>query len=932
MSGGLETSSMTKVIGYMIIQIIFTLANAKNITLWEPQSTIGAEIGEELQITCLGTKCQNPNFIWASLSDNPLSGTINNDGKISVLTMKINSENLDTYDSYRCTVRCDNPPAEKGFKVMVYSFPDPVLSISSLKAGEHARITCTIPDAYPYYAFIARILIGKVIVAEYKDPPIDTDSFSVKDVILTYDLLLNSEYEAQEIKCDVELPFIDNQIDSIQKNTFMRLNPQYPPGKPTILVSPDTTVMAAEDILMACTFESRSPASVQWVKLDEGKELLMPSDDRGTLAIPNAEPEDSGIYMCHVQNHVGESSSQVQITVEAFPDTPTLTIYPTTVQAGQTVTIECLAKGNGNVNFTLWKELENGNILPLDESNKFVIKEAEPSDAGVYKCIAENQYGVSEASESLTVIYSPMEMALTSSVEEVNEGDEVTLICTSNGFPKPSFFLYHLLPSGDGILLSTSPVVTLTNVTSGVYQCEARNSFGSKKEKLQLRVRFPPRNTFVTVTPSLVLNEGNSVHIKCTSEAYPAPTLVLKKKTESGLSELKAENGQYSITQVTEEHAGRYICQSSNVVGQQEAEATITVQVPPKNTHITITPSSGVREGDFIDIRCTSEAAPAPRLSLKVQTENGVRELVSEGGQYQIAHAATKHSGTYICESTNAAGQHRVEATLTVQVSPQKTVLTISPSQVLKEGSSAHIKCTSEAFPAPTLVLKKQTVTHLIDLEMKNGEYSITHVGVEHAGTYICESTNEAGQQTTNLTLSVQVPPKNTFLSISPSSLVREGDNVQIQCSSEAYPSPKLVLMKKTEQGLIEQLETEDGLYNITSVGEPNMGTYICLSANEVGQQTAEALLIVQVPPRNNTVVTPSQNITAGDIVPNTFVTHIIPPPERLQNPKFDYMPPVIIGSAVLLTAGLIGTIAYQLKKAKVQGSYSLIKALRSKV
>lgn len=72
--------------------------------------------------------------------------------------------------------------------------------------------------------------------------------------------------------------------------------------------------------------------------------------------------------------------------------------------------------------------------------------------------------------------------------------------------------------------------------------------------------------------------EGESLHISCTSEAYPAPRLVLKKKTETGLTELEAENGQYSIINVTEEHAGRYICESSNVVGQQEIKATVTVQ------------------------------------------------------------------------------------------------------------------------------------------------------------------------------------------------------------------------------------------------------------------------------------------------------------------------------------------------------------------
>lgn len=72
----------------------------------------------------------------------------------------------------------------------------------------------------------------------------------------------------------------------------------------------------AENISLKCTFESRSPASMQWVKVDKDNELVMSMDDQGTLTIPNAGPEDSGMYICRVQNNVGKTSSQMQITVQ----------------------------------------------------------------------------------------------------------------------------------------------------------------------------------------------------------------------------------------------------------------------------------------------------------------------------------------------------------------------------------------------------------------------------------------------------------------------------------------------------------------------------------------------------------------------------------------------------------------------------------------
>lgn len=111
------TDNVACILNYLIVS---STACAKNITLEQPQSKILGQIGEELRITCLGTKCQNPKFTWSSLTDAPLGATIHNDEQISVLTMKIIRENLHLYEPYRCTVRCDNPPAEKGFKVIVY--------------------------------------------------------------------------------------------------------------------------------------------------------------------------------------------------------------------------------------------------------------------------------------------------------------------------------------------------------------------------------------------------------------------------------------------------------------------------------------------------------------------------------------------------------------------------------------------------------------------------------------------------------------------------------------------------------------------------------------------------------------------------------------------------------------------------------------------
>ncbi|XP_073499137.1 vascular cell adhesion protein 1 isoform X2 [Phyllobates terribilis] len=790
-------------------QIIFMQASALDITLLSPQTPIKAAIGEELHITCLASKCSNkdPGFTWSSIVDKYLGGNIVTVEQRSTLTVEVRAE---TDGTYRCTVSCDNAPAEKSFTITVYSFPsDPVLHVSSLVVGQPSRITCIFPSIYPADTLTAEILMNDIIVASYEPEENQAaNQNEIQNISLSHDIILEEEMDKYTILCMAKLEFADLESDPIERNTTKTLNLMYPPVKPQIIVQPSPIVKAGEEIRLICSSDSKFQAVVQWVKQIGDVEYEMSSDDQGSLILSNTEPENSGVYICYAQNSVGKTSSQMEISVRGPPENPMLSLKPSpTVIAGEAVTIECIASSDTTV--TLWKISEDGDIFSLDSERKVVIDEADPIDAAVYKCTAENQYGVSETSQSLTVEYPPRETILSSSSIDVNEGDMVILTCVSQGVPTPNISISKLLTTGESVLLSEDSVIALPKVTSGIYQCLANNRLGSEKHKLELNVRVPPKNTYITITPSHTVQNGDSVHIRCLSEASPAPKLVLKMKTELGITELASEHGLYSIPHAAGAHTATYLCEASNIIGEQIAEATLTVQAAPQNTQISITPSSVVREGDNVHIRCTSEASPASRLALKMKMEHDVVDLVAEGGEYIISNAEERHIGIYICESTNVVGSEIVEAVL-----------------------------------------------------------------------------------------NVQVPPRNTYITITPSDVVREGDIVQIWCSSEGSPDPKLVLKMRTEDEVFS-LESSDGVYNISHAGMENSGTYICESTNVLGLEEAQNTLTVQ---------------------------------RRQQSPRFNPMSTIIFGSVAFVSVGVIGSIIYHLKKAKLQGSYSLVKALRSKV
>ncbi|XP_056379350.1 vascular cell adhesion protein 1 isoform X2 [Hyla sarda] len=889
-----KSRTPTSILLMLCSQIFFMHTSAMDITLLAPQTQIQSQIGEELHITCLATKCGNndPMFTWSSLEDKTLSGTVVTREKTSILTMKVDAE---TEGSFRCTVSCDNPPVEKSLRLTVYSFPsDPILQISSLVVGQSSQITCLFQNVYPAEMLIAQILLGEEIVATNDREDYEFPYSGMENVSLSHNLTLTEEMDQKEMRCEASL----ETSDPVRKLTAQKLNLIYPPEEPHIVVQPSETVKAGEEIHLLCSSNSKSQTEVRWVKRRGEEEDEIRTEDPGTLILANAEPNDGGVYICHSENSAGKASSQVEINVYGVLENPTLTIQPgTRVEAGQAVMIECTAGGDTNV--TLQMMSEDGDVLYVYSEGKTTIDEADPKDAAEYKCTAKNLYGVTETSQYLTVEYSPRQTVLSSSPSEVNEGDTVNLTCTSMGVPAPSISIYKLLTSGENVLLSEGPEVTLSNVTSGIYQCRAENRLGTDKDKMELMVRVPPKNTVITITPTHTVKEGENVHIRCTSEAFPAPKLALRMKTELGITELEAENGHYDIIYATVDHSGTYICESSNVIGRQISQAALTVQVPPRNTHVSITPSSVVREGDSVQIRCTSEASPAPRLVLKMIMGHGVVDLVSESGDYNISNAGVEHTGTYICESTNAAGSEMAEGTLNVEVAPKNTYIEIIPSPFVIEGDSVQIRCSSEGSPDPKLVLKMRSEDEPITLESSDGSYNITHVGIENAGTYICESANVVGQELALGTLTVQVPPRNTTVVVTPSQNIKEGDTVTITCETHSIPSPTIILQKVCAKNNT-LLQSTNGTFTLHNVTTNDTGTYTLKIISSAGNETE--------------------------------VINIVVAAQESTSPRFNLVPLYIFGSVAFISAGAIASIVYHLKKSKVQGSYSLVKALRSKV
>ncbi|XP_071202377.1 B-cell receptor CD22-like [Salvelinus alpinus] len=110
---------------------------------------------------------------------------------------------------------------------------------------------------------------------------------------------------------------------------------------------------------------------------------------------------------------------------------------------------------------------------------------------------------------------------------------------------------------------------------TGEYYCESQNEMGTDRSRtINMDVKYDPKNTSVSVSPSGEIVEGSSVTLTCSSDANPP----VNKYTwyKKNVTSPKASGQSYSITNIKSEDSGEYYCEASNIKG---TETSIPVHI-----------------------------------------------------------------------------------------------------------------------------------------------------------------------------------------------------------------------------------------------------------------------------------------------------------------------------------------------------------------
>ncbi|XP_029594568.1 B-cell receptor CD22-like isoform X2 [Salmo trutta] len=178
---------------------------------------------------------------------------------------------------------------------------------------------------------------------------------------------------------------------------------------------------------------------------------------------------------------------------------------------------------------------------------------------------------------SLTVTDVVLEMDPTS----VSERENVTLTCRTKCTLDP-ITVYSWYKNGQPIPNSNtySPVYILFSVSSedtGRYSCAVEGHEDLPSAEETLIVRYGPKNTSVSVSPSGEIVEGSSVTLTCSSDANPPVNKYTWYKTKYKKMSMRHSGQRYTIHNISSEDREGYYCEALNIIGRETIPVHINV-------------------------------------------------------------------------------------------------------------------------------------------------------------------------------------------------------------------------------------------------------------------------------------------------------------------------------------------------------------------
>nr|XP_050869974.1 cell adhesion molecule Dscam2-like isoform X24 [Vespula vulgaris] len=668
-----------------------------------------------------------------------------------------------------------------------------------------------------------------------------------------------------------------------------RVSPKFPKSAK----SDSFEVAMGIELSLLCDAQAFPAPAFRWYKFIEGSSRRQPVqlNDRvrqvsGTLIIREARVEDSGKYLCIVNNSVGGESVETVLTVTA-PLAAEIEPSTQTVDFGRPATFTCNVRGNP-IKTISW--LKDGKPLGLEEQ-VLRIESVKKEDKGMYQCFVRNDQESAQATAELKLggRFEPPQIRQAFTEETLQPGPSMFLKCVASGNPTPEI-TWEL----DGKRLSNTErgqvgqyvtvngdVVSHLNISSihtndgGLYKCIAASKVGSAEHSARLNVYGLP---FIRHMDKKAIVAGETLRVTCPVAGYPIESIVWERDTRVLPINRKQKvfpNGTLIIENVERmSDQATYTCVARNAQGYS-ARGTLEVQVmvPPRIAPFEMA-DKAVNSGESVSAVCTIVSGDSPleitwalngmpveenqRISVTTTKRNSLLSIDS---------ASPTHAGTYTCVASNAAGATTYSAVLTVNVPPRWI---LEPTdKAFAQGSDARVECKADGFPKPQITWKRaagDTPGDYTDLKLSNpdisvedGTLSINNIQKTNEGYYLCEAVNGIGAGLSAVILiSVQAPPH--FEIKLRNQTARRGEPAVLQCEAQGEKpigilwnmNNKRLDPKSDSRYTIREEILANGVLSDLSIKRTersDSALFTCVATNAFGSDDTSINMIVQEVP-----------------------------------------------------------------------------------
>ncbi|XP_052739483.1 cell adhesion molecule Dscam2 isoform X23 [Bicyclus anynana] len=552
----------------------------------------------------------------------------------------------------------------------------------------------------------------------------------------------------------------------------------------------------SNNVTMLCPAQAFPAPAFRWYKFIDGSARKQPValNDRvkqvsGTLIIKEAKVEDSGKYLCVVNNSVGGESVETVLTVTA-PLKAAVEPATQTVDFGRPAVFTCRYEGNPVKTITWLKDGKDMNhhdpILRIESVKK--------EDKGMYQCFIRNDQESAGASAELKLggRFEPPQIRHSFGEQTLRSGPSLRLKCVASGNPTPDIAWQldgEKLNSGERLQIgqfvtADGNVESHLNISSvhpndgGLYSCIASSKVGSASHSARVNVYGMP---YVRTMKKRPVVAGDTLIAHCPVAGYPIDSIVWERDGRVLPINRKQKvfpNGTLVIENVERmSDQATYTCVAKNSQGYSargtlELQVMVLPQVTPFDFGEDI-----LNAGDTVSLTCTVGKGDLP---LKIYWQLNDQPLNSGNGLFinrngkrisvlSIENVQHEHIGNYTCIAENEAGRSSHSAVLIVNVPPRWI---LEPTdKAFAQGSDAKVECKADGFPKPQVTWKRaegDTPGDYKDLKPNNpnvkvedGTLMIANIQKTNEGYYLCEAVNGIGSGLSAVILiSVQAPPQ----------------------------------------------------------------------------------------------------------------------------------------------------------------------------